>query len=219
MKYMPRLRPLKPATRQQWRLQISPSFLSMLGSRSSAPENARRRRVTTMKDVLWYISRPHEPPADELDEYAEDPVDVLVRILAPLYGIDPAAMAAVARSNEETSDGNPTYDVLLQYYMAGGAMKTFVCVSRNFLMANIEANLRGSRSVTQEGLIKIGAVLTGIESEADALRVAGALDRRRVTFARKVAMMRDFCRSLSGQNPGVRIFATINPGDPSRRKK
>lgn len=219
MNYMPRLRPLGSATRQQWRLQISPSFLSMLGSRSSAPENARRRRVTTMRDVLWYISRPHEPATDEPDEDAEDPVTVLVRILAPLYGIDPAEMAAVARSNEETSDGDPTYDVLLQYYMAGGALKTFVSVSRNFLMANIEANLRGPRSVTQEGLIKIGAVLTGLESKADAVRISDTLDRRRVTFARKVAMMKDFCRSLSGQNPGIRFFATIDPADPSRRKR
>ena len=191
----------------------------MLGTRSTAPENTRRRRVTTLKDVLRHISRSHEPDLVESDEGAADPVDVLVRILAPMYNMDPNEMAVVARTNEETSNGTPTYDVLLQHYTASGTLKTLVDVSNNFLRANIEANLGGPRGVAREGLIKIGAVLTGIESVETALWVASTLDRRRITFTRKVAMMGELCKSLRAQNPGIRFFAGIDPVVLPRRKK
>lgn len=217
---MPRLRRLGSSIRPQWKLSLSPHFLATLGTRSSAPENARRRRVTTMRDVIRHVSRPNETSyANDDDDVPVDPVDVTVRVLAPLYHVDPVKMALVARSDAETADGEPTYDVLLQYYMAGGVMKTQVDVSRNYLMANIEANMRAARSPVHEGLVRIAAVLTGIESFEAASRAAGIVVQRRTTVARKIALMQELGRTLCAESPGVRFFSTMNPvGRPARKK-
>ena len=168
----------------------------------------------TVKEVLSYIKKEQAYPEEES---GADPESVVASILARVYNIPEETFLRTARTENYDGHGNLLYDVVLQYFVSGGTLRTNASVSPNFLMTNIQSNLRASPASGQEGIWRIGGALTGLTHEKAAY-VASLLDRRRIKFPGKMAILRDTFKKIGTSTPWMVLVEGPDPQEARRKK-
>lgn len=207
------LKPLVTKRPNEWHLRVDKDFIEMLGTRSTDPANSRRRRIMTLGDVVAYLDPATNRSAPQSPSDRSDPEDVVVELLAGIYGIsDATTIKKFSEIQNLDDDGNALYDVSIEHSMSNENMRLKVVVSTNFLRSNIESNLSSNRSGQNEGVWKIGCALIGIPTESMAYLIANQIDRRRVKYERKVEMMETFFKK-SGMSTKMQFVRGSIPPD------
>ena len=185
----------------------------MLGTRSTDPANSRRRRIMTLGDVVAYLDPETSRSAPQSPSDRPDPEEVVVDLLAGIYGIrDATTIKKFSEIQNFDCDKNLLYDVSIEYSTSNETLRLKVVVSTNFLRANIESNLSSNRSGQNEGVWKIGCALIGIPNESMACSIAEEIDRRRVKYSRKVEMMEKYIKK-QGMSTKMKFVRGPSPPD------